>query len=140
MMKTFFALLTTLSLTQAHLRGEVVNFPNDQSMNPDLNSLKAQAMGPDLEFELLVAKGIDPTSDDLDVDNFSGEIALVDEEDVDREMIGGLCGAIENLFSGNVICTCSPELFSGLLRFECEYLEALSVNVLTFKVSANVIA
>jgi hypothetical protein len=138
MMKTVcFALLTTLSLTQAHLRGDVVNFPNDQSMNPDLDSIKAHAMGPDLEFELLVAQGIDPKSDDLDVDNLSGEIALFDEEGVDREMIPSICGTIENLFSYNVVCTCTPQLALALVRFECEYIAPLEVNVLTFRPSYN---
>jgi hypothetical protein len=142
MMKTAVILLATLSLAQVQaqtLRTNIVDFPEDMSMNPDYQFLKELGISPELEFELMVKNGIDPRDGVIDVDSFSGEVELSEldfdvEEGGDRqEFLLNLCGAIENLFSGTVFCTCNnPLLQLGVISFDCDYMRDFTVAGLTF--------
>jgi hypothetical protein len=142
MMKTALILLATMSLaqSQATIRTTIVDFPEDMSMNPDYQFLKELGISPEFEFELMVKNGIDPRDGVIDVDSFSGEVELseldfdMEEEGGDRqEFLLNLCGAIENLFSGTVFCTCNnPLLQLGVISFDCDYMRDYTVAGLTF--------
>lgn len=136
--KVLLLLATAMGITHAkHLKG-FADLGEDMSTNPDYENLKQLGLSsPDVQFDLAVKEGVNPSDAEIDINSFKGEVQVEDmglaaNEDREAQFLS-ICKGIERLFTGEVLCTCNnPILNIGTIEFDCKYLREVSRRELSF--------
>ena len=128
--------LTTLSLVAGDFHTpETLAMRENMKNAPDYDFLVSKGVDVEAQFDLMVKKGIYP------VDGYftgaSGEMAMVDLADKaglsDREdLFFDLCGFVEGLFTGVVLCACVEDWLLGRIGYDCVTPEPRIFEIFTY--------